>query len=216
MNKTLKQKRATRKKETRKKVTRKKSTQKKLAGNYNLITGIFELSSDIQSKHRKGPFVFGDHQWGRLTNWIASETLIKPTFDMDQLIKNMSHEDVNIAIKAKREFNRKVSRAIILGEGDRQYMLGETLSKFPKIKKPIYRKMQLSTLVQILMDHREKIKQWKLDLEAKELKKKKPNTRGAENTNKAAENTNKAAENTSPVIQKSGVENWENLSNLEN
>ena len=70
-------------------MTRKKSTQKKIAGNYNLIQGTFELSSDIQSKHRKGPFVFGDHQWGRLTNWIASETLIKPTFDMDQLIKNM-------------------------------------------------------------------------------------------------------------------------------
>ena len=209
MNKTLKQKRITRKKDTRKKVTRKMPTQKKLAGNYNLIKGTFELSSDIQSKHRKGPFVFGDHQWGRLTNWIASETLIKPTFDMDKLIKNMTHKDAFIALKAKNKFNRKVSRAIILGEGDRQYMLGETLSKFPKIKKPIYRKMQLSTLVQILMDHREEIRQWKLDLEAKELKKKKPNTRGAENTNKAAENT-------SPVIQKSVVENWENWGNLSN
>ena len=216
MNKTLKQKRATRKKDTRKKVTRKKSSQKKLAGNYNLIKGRFHLSSDIQSKHNKGDFVFGNHQWGRLTNWIASETLIKPTFDMDQLIKNMSHEDVNIALKAKREFNRKVSRAIILGEGDRQYMLGETLSKFPKINKPIYRKMELSTLVQILMEHREKIKQWKLDLEAKEVKKKKPNTRDADSANEAAENTNKAAENTSLVIQKSVVENWENWGNLSN
>lgn len=218
MNKTLKQKRATRKKprkiDTRKRTTQKQRTKNKLAGNYNLIKGYFELSSDIQSKHRKGPFVFDDHQWGRLTNWIASETLINPTFDMDQLIKNMSHKDVNIAMKAKREFNRKVSRAIILGEGDRQYMLGETLSKFPKIKKPIYRKIQLSELVKILMDHREKIKQWKLDLEAKELKQKKPDTRGAENTStKAAENTNKAAENTSPVIQNSGVNNWENLEN---
>lgn len=213
MNKTLKQKRTTRKKDTRKKITRKKTIQKKLAGNYNLITGIFELSSDIQSKHRKGRFVFGHHQWGRLTNWIASETLIEPTFDMDKLIKNMTHEDVKTAMKARNEFKRKVSRAIILGEGDRQYMLGETLSKFPKIKEPIYREMPLSTLVQILMEHREKIRQWKINLEAKELKKKKPNTRGAENTNKAAENTNKAAENTSPVIEESGVENWENLSN---
>jgi hypothetical protein len=209
MNKTLKQKRTTRKKDTRKKVTRKKSSQKKLAGNYNLIKGNFELSSDIQSKHHKGDFVFGHHQWGRLTNWIASETLIKPTFDMDQLIKNMSHEDAFTAMKARNEFKRKVSRAIILGEGDRQYMLGETLSKFPKIKEKIYREMKLSKLVQILMEHRETIRQWKINLEAKELKKKKPNTR-------AAENTNKAAENTSPVIQNSGVENWENLSNLEN
>ena len=135
---------------------------------------------------------------------------------MDKLIKNMTHKDAFIALKAKNEFNRKVSRAIILGEGDRQYMLGETLSKFPKINESIYRKMELSTLVQILMKHREKIRQWKLDLEAKELKKKKPNTRGAENTNKAAENTNKAAENTSPVIQKSVVENWENWGNLSN
>lgn len=209
MNKTLKQKRPPRKRTTQKRNTRKRSSQKKLAGNYNLITGIFELSSDIQSKHRKGPFVFGHHQWGRLTNWIASETLIKPTFDMDKLIKNMSHEDVKTAMKARNEFKCKVSRAIILGEGDRQYMLGETLSKFPKIKEKIYREMQLSKLVEILMEHREKIKQWKINLEAKELKKKKPNTRGAENTNKAAENT-------SPVIQESGVENWENLSNLEN
>lgn len=209
MNKTLKQKRPPRKRTTQKRNTRKRSSQKKLAGNYNLIKGTFELSSDIQSKHRKGPFVFGDHQWGRLTNWIASETLIKPTFDMDQLIKNMSHEDAFTAMKARNEFKRKVSRAIILGEGDRQYMLGETLSKFPKIKEKIYREMQLSKLVEILMEHREKIKQWKINLEAKELKKKKPNTRGAENTNKAAENT-------SPVIQESGVENWENLSNLEN
>lgn len=206
MNKTLKQK--NQKRNTQKRNTRKSSTQKKLAGNYNLIKGTFELSSDIQSKHRKGPFVFGEHQWGRLTNWIASETLIKPTFDMDQLIENMSHQDVNIAMKAKREFNRKVSRAIILGEGDRQYMLGETLSKFPKIKKPTYRTMQLSELVKILMDHREKIRKWKHDLEAKESKKKKVNTRGAENTSP------KAAENTSPKIQNTGnINNWETLAN---
>jgi hypothetical protein len=203
MNKTLKQKRPPRKRSTQKRNTRKKPIQKKLAGNYNLIKGNFELSSDIQSKHRKGPFVFGDHQWGRLTNWIASETLIEPTFDMDKLIKNMSHEDAFTAMKARNEFKRKVSRAIILGEGDRQYMLGETLSKFPKIKEKIYREMKLSKLIQILMEHRETIRQWKINLEAKELKKKKPNTR--------------AAENTSPVIPKeSGVENWENWENLEN
>ena len=207
MNKTLKQKRETRKK-PRKRDTRKRTTQKRLGGNYNLIKGYFEIPTDIKSQHRKTPLVFGNHQWGRLTNWIASETLIKSTFDMDQLIENMSHKDVNISIKAKRDFCGRVTRAIILGDGDRQFMHGESSSNFPKIKKPIYRKIQLSELVKILMDHREKINRWKLELESKELKQRKVNTRGAENTSP------KAAENTSPKIQNTGnLNNWESLAN---
>mgnify|MGYP006088342821 FL=1 len=195
----------TSKRKKQKRMTKKKN-QNKLAGNYTSIKGDFELSTDIKSQHRKGPFVFGDHQWGRLTNWIASETLIKPTFDMDELIQHMSNKDISIAMKAKREFNRKVSRAIIMGEGDRQYMLGETLSKFPKIKKGTYRTMKLCDLVKILMDYRSKIMNWKQELEAKQTKK---------NTRQAAENTSpKAAENTSPKIKNTGnLNNWENLVN---
>ena len=50
---------------------------------------------------------------------------------MDKLIKNMSMK-MFIALKAKNEFNRKVSRAIILGS-DRQYMLEKHYLNF-KIK----------------------------------------------------------------------------------
>ena len=196
-----------RRKTFKRKTLNKKS--KRLSGNYNLIRGKFNLSSDIKSQHKTPVFVFGNHQWGRLTNWIASETLIKPTFDIDKLIENMSNQDINIAGKAKNEFNRKVSRAIILGEGDRQYMFGETLSNFPKIKinsqvQKYNENIELSLLVKIIMDHREKLKSWKLSME---LKRKKTNT------SKAAENIPpKAAENRPLKISPNSVpNNWEDL-----
>jgi len=207
--------------QTRKKMNNKSKTLKRkskilkrksktLAGNYNLIRGNFEIYGDIKSKHRKTPLVFGNHQWGRLTNWIASETLIKSTFDIDQLIENMSHKDVNISIKAKRDFCGRVARAIILGDSDYQFMHGESSSNFPKIKEKKYTTIKLGELAKILMDHREKIRKWNIGLESKQ--KKKNTSKAAENTSKAAENTSKAAENTSLKISQNSVpNNWEDL-----
>jgi|TARA_B110000093_G_scaffold136482_1_gene146265 hypothetical protein len=124
------------------------------------ITGNFELSNEMKSRQGNRKFVFGEHQWGRLTNWIAAETLYTPSFDMDGLFDKMYHVDIEIRQEAKREFNRRISRAIIMGDGDRQFMCGETSTNFPKIKSKTYRTIKISDLVWIINDHRAKLKEW--------------------------------------------------------
>ena len=49
---------------------------------------------------------------------------------------------------------------MIHGDGDRQFMHGEGSTNFPRIKAKDYKNITLADLTWILMDHREKIKNW--------------------------------------------------------
>ena len=120
----------------------------------------FQLSSEMKSRC-KGQFVWDQFRWGRLTNWNAAEVLHSPSFDIDKLMARIGDKDVEIRAKAQREWMHIISRAVILGLGDYQFMQGEESTNFPKIKAPKYTTISLSDLTWYIMDHRNKVKAWK-------------------------------------------------------
>ena len=120
----------------------------------------FQLSNEFQSKY-KGTFVWDQFRWGRLTNWNAAEVLHSPSFDIDKLLARIDHKDFDIRTKAQREWMHIISRAVILGLGDYQFMHGEASSNFPKIKMRKCTTISLKDLTWYIMDHREKVKEWK-------------------------------------------------------
>ncbi len=160
MNKTLKQKKNHTKKRKQKKITRKRSTQKKLAG-----IVYFQLPSDLKSRCRNHNFKngkIGQSEWSSLTNWVASQVIGNETekFDMDALYERLSHKDIRVRSAAGTEWCSRIGRAVIHGDGDRQFMNGERSTNFPRIKANNYKEITIEDLTWILMDHREKIKRW--------------------------------------------------------
>ena len=125
----------------------------------------FELPSDLKSRCKRRNFKegqIGQSEWSSLTNWVAAQVIIETSdkFDMDALYERLSHKDISVRSAAKTEWCRRISRAVIHGIGDKQFMDGEGSTNFPRIKSKDYKKITIADLTWILMDHREKIKNW--------------------------------------------------------
>ena len=125
----------------------------------------FELPSDLKSRCKRRNFregQIGQSEWSSLTNWVASQVIGNETekFDMDALYERLSHKDISVRSAAKTEWCKRIGRAVIHGDGDRQFMHGEGSTNFPRIKAKDYKNITLADLTWILMDHREKIKNW--------------------------------------------------------
>lgn len=125
----------------------------------------FELPSDLKSRCKRRNFKegeIGQSEWSSLTNWVASQVIGNETekFDMDALYERLYHKDISVRRAAKTEWCKRIGRAVIHGDGDRQFMHGEGSTNFPRIKAKDYKEITLADLTWILMDHREKIKNW--------------------------------------------------------
>ena len=125
----------------------------------------FQLPSDLKRRCKRRNFKegqIGQSEWSSLTNWVAAQVIGNETekFDMDDLYERLSHKDISVRIPAKTEWCKRIGRAVIHGDGDRQFMDGEGSTNFPRIKARNYNTITLTELTWILMDHREKIKNW--------------------------------------------------------
>ena len=129
------------------------------------MTDLFQLPSDLKGRCKRRNFKegqIGQSEWSSLTNWVAAQVIGNETekFDMDDLYERLSHKDISVRIPAKTEWCKRIGRAVIHGDGDRQFMDGEGSTNFPRIKARNYNTITLTELTWILMDHREKIKNW--------------------------------------------------------
>ena len=96
----------------------------------------FELPSDLKSRCKRRNFKegqIGQSEWSSLTNWVASQVIGNETekFDMDAY-ERLSPKDISVRSAAKTEWCKRIGRAVIHGDGDRQFMVGEGSTNFPR------------------------------------------------------------------------------------
>lgn len=122
--------------------------------------GVFTLPNEFVRSQGKRPLIFGPDQWCDLTVWIASETIKKPTFDLDALMNRCAHENMEVRNMAVREWCRRIGRALITKEAYKQFTVGDDHYNGPKICERSRKTILMTDLTQIILDHRVKIQVW--------------------------------------------------------
>ena len=128
-----------------------------------LLSGNFVITnSKLKARYGKKPFIFGDRQWSNLSDWVKRE-VDAPTFNMELLITRMAHKDCELRWK-----NQRVWMGYILDASRTDNYIvpsnkGEIeISKAPRIRARTYKQgISLQELTQILLDHRDKMVEWK-------------------------------------------------------
>jgi len=128
-----------------------------------LLSGNFVITnSKLKARYGKKPFIFGDRQWSNLSDWVKHE-VDAPTFNMELLMTRMAHKDCELRWK-----NQRVWMGYILDASRTDNYIvpshkGEIeISKAPRIRARTYKQgISLQELTQILLDHRDKMVEWK-------------------------------------------------------
>lgn len=92
--------------------------------------------------------------------WIAAETIKTPSFDLDALMERCGNDNQEIRAMARREWCRRIGRALIVKDAYGQFLAGEDNYNGPKICEKTHKTILKADLTQIILDHRAKVQAW--------------------------------------------------------
>lgn len=177
--------------------------------------GAFTLPAEFSRRQGKRPFTFGLDTWSALTVWNAAETMKTPHFDLDGLMEKCGHDNLDIRTMARREWFKRIARAVIVKESYNQFLVGEENYNGPKICEKTRKTILKADLTQIILDHRAKVQVWY----AKKMQQKKQwemnaKTAAAQSTAYAHAEAEEAEAVPPPelIIEDNGdLDNWETI-----
>lgn len=145
--------------------------------------------------------------WDSIQMWNAATVLYDPKqheTDIHTINLMMYHADANVRLSNRKKWIKRIIDAHVTGSGYRSFMNGESTS-WPKLNNSNCRSIEVNTLTDIILKHRERVKEWKLNKDT-------PRTlspQAAELTEN--EVTESEVTESEVTIEESGVDNWEDI-----
>ena len=146
--------------------------------------------------------------WDSIQMWNAGTVLYDPKqheTDIHTINLMMYHADANVRLSNRKKWIKRIIDAHVTGSGYRSFMNGESTS-WPKLNNSNCRSIEVNTLTDIIIKHRERVKEWKLN---KDIPRVKDTPRVL--SPQAAEVTESEVTESEVTIEESGVDNWEDI-----